>query len=124
MPKIRKFLLVSNDAAACSLVSSALLKQFPAALVMHCQDGDTAADVAASMEVSAIVSQRTDRADVLSLVGQLHRANRRIPIIVISAVDFTAESARVGAAGFVLLEHVSRIGEVVEKALRPDAGVR
>ncbi len=124
MAKIRKFLIVANDAAASSLVSSALLRQFPAALVMNCQDGDTAAEIAASMDVSAIVSLRTESADVLTLAGQLHRANRRVPIIVSSAVDFAAESARVGAAGFVPMEHISRIAEAVERALRPDVGTR
>lgn len=101
MSRYPLFLLVDDVAENRLLISRALFKQFPNAVVCECQDAATATDFAARGGASAAVVHRTHEHDGASLVAFVRKGNLLLPVVMISGRQPPPLAAEVGADAVV-----------------------
>jgi len=73
--------------------------------------------LAQSEKISAIVTRRTIGMGGIALVRDFRRANARVPIVMVSGIDRTAEALAAGANRFLLYDEWLRIGTIVAELL-------
>lgn len=101
MPGFHRFLLVDNVAENRFLLSKALLKAFPDAVVSECQDTSTAIALISGESCSVIVVHQARDLDGSTFIDLVRRYVPRAPIVLISE-EPTPPGSSQGAANRVV----------------------
>lgn len=101
MPGFQRFLLVDNVAENRFLISKALLKAFPDAVVSECQDTATAIALISSESCNVIIVHRARDLDGTTFIDLVRRYMPRAPIVLISE-EATPPGSSQGAANRVV----------------------
>jgi DNA-binding NtrC family response regulator len=113
MPPTQKFLIIDDNADSRFLLAKTLMRKFPAALMIECADTGTALLAAENDRPVAVIVHRTIDTSGLHLLPLLRQLNPRMPIVMVSGIDRTAEAIAAGATFFLNYDEWLRIGSVV-----------
>jgi CheY-like chemotaxis protein len=111
MSRFNRFLVVDDLPENRFLISKALLKEFPDALVAECQDSSTAIAVVSRESCSIVIVHRTRDLDGATFTDVLRRYCPRVPVLLLSE-DAVEESALTPAGGVVSWNSWKTIGRV------------
>lgn len=114
----RKFLVVDDNSEGRSLLSRTLLRKFPQAVVLECQDGGSANEIAGVEKLDAIIAHRAGEMDGEHLVRALRATSNKTPIIMVSGMDRTDVAHAAGANQFLNYDEWLRLGTLVADMLR------
>lgn len=89
------------------------MRKFPLAVVSECQDGATAATIAGSEHLDAVVVHRAGEMDGATLVRSIRKVAPELAIVLVSGIDRSAVAKAAGADVFVNFDEWLRIGTVV-----------
>ena len=117
MSRPRKFLVIDDSADDRILMSRALLRKFPKAVIEECQDGENAVASAATDDIDAIIVHQLWELDGPSLIELLRAVNPAAPIIAMSGLDRSHAAIAAGATRFVTHDERHRIGIIVSAVL-------
>lgn len=117
MPVARKFLIVDDNPDSRFLLVKTLLRKFPQAVLLECQDGSTAVNLTKSKSLDALIVHRAEEVDGLTLIRMLREVNAKVPIVMVSGIDRSKESLEAGATAFLSYEAWLRIGTIVAELL-------
>ena len=112
-----KFLVVDDNADSRFLLVKTLLRKFPRAVALECQQSESAVEIARSEKPTAIVAHRAADSDGLTLIRLLRRVNATVPIVMVSGFDRSAQALAAGATAFLNYDEWLRIGTLVADLL-------
>ena len=110
MPHYQKFLLVDDVAENRFLVSKALLKHFPDAIVMECQDSSTAMSIIRSENTSVGIIHRSRDIDGTTFVNLVRRCGSSLPLVLLSEEKPVPDPRESGATAVVSWDAWTTIG--------------
>jgi DNA-binding NtrC family response regulator len=114
----RKFLVVDDNADSRFLLTKTLMRKFPSAAIVETGDDATAAAIAASEVVDAIIIHRTGEVTGIEMVRLLRGMCPDVPIVMVSGIDRAPEARKAGASYFLLYDEWLRLGTVVTDLLQ------
>lgn len=116
MREARSFLVVAEDADRLMLISAALHRKFPNAVVQTCRDGEAAFVAVQAQKLDAIVALRSTDFDELPLVENL-RSRIAVPIVLVSGAEHERFATDAGATTFLHRDRWLMIGNVVAEVI-------
>jgi CheY-like chemotaxis protein len=119
VPSSKRFLIIDDNADGRSLLSRTLLRKFPDAAIVECQDAATAVATVQTLPVSAILVHRAGEHDGVSLIRLLRQEKPDVPIIAVSGIDRSAASLGAGATRFLNYDQWLMVGKLAEELLGP-----
>jgi response regulator RpfG family c-di-GMP phosphodiesterase len=123
MPTPSKVLVVDDNPESRFLLTKTLLRKFPQVMVLECADAGSAQRTAALEPLDVIVLHRTADVIGVDLIRMLREVSDKIPIIMVSGIDRSAEAMAAGANFFLSYDEWLRIGTVVAELLSLPAPV-
>ena len=118
MIEIPQFLVIDQNVDGLNLLVRTVQRKFPQAIVLECQDTETALAIARTEKLGAIVTHRAVGTGGIELVKLLRESNADVPIVMVSSVDRDVAAQAVGASAFVLYDGWLTIGPVLEDLLK------
>jgi DNA-binding NarL/FixJ family response regulator len=112
------FLVIDDNPDSRFLLVKTLVRKFPEACVLECQDGDGAVELARREDLAAIITHRATEIGGIDLLRQLRTVNSAVPIVMVSSIDRRAAAHQAGANAFLLYDEWLRIGTVVAALIR------
>src|SRR3954464_12276491 len=97
MTSSANFLVVDDNPDTRYVVVRTLGKSFPEAVIVECEDAETALGRARSPEFSAVIVHRTTEMTGVFFVQSLRQLNPTVPVLMISGIDRTHAAAAAGA---------------------------
>jgi CheY-like chemotaxis protein len=127
MPGFHRFLLVDDVAENRFLVSKALLKSFPDAVVLECQDSSTAISLLRHDQCDVAVVHRTRDLDGVTFIDLIRRCCPRASTVLISEESPLPDPDRIGATQVIGWDTWQMVGPVcahiiAQAAERADVG--
>jgi DNA-binding NtrC family response regulator len=113
MSQSMKFLVIDDNPDSRFLLTKTLMRKFPAAAYVETGSDATATEVAAEDNVDAIIIHRTADVSGIDMVSVLRAVNPRVPIVMVSGIDRSAEAMKAGASYFLLYDEWLRLATVV-----------
>jgi DNA-binding NarL/FixJ family response regulator len=111
------FLVVDYHPESRYLLVKTLLRKFPGATILECDEAEQALKVSREVPLSAIITHRTVEETGADLVRQFRADHPRMPIIMVSGIDRQEAALAAGATCFLHYDEWLRIGSVVETHL-------
>ena len=110
--KFQRFLLVDDVAENRFLISKALLKHFPDAVILQCQDSSTAMAMIRKEQSSMAIVHRSRDIDGTTFVNLVRRCDSSMPIVLLSEDRPVPDPVKCGASAVVSWDAWSTIGFV------------
>lgn len=122
----KSFLVVDDNADSRFLLVKTMLRKFPDAEILECQESVDAVRLARSEALSAIVAHRAADLDGISLIRELRAANSEVIILMVSGLDRTQKALQAGATCFLNYDEWLCVGSLVTDLLsrKQAAGIR
>lgn len=117
MPDFHRFLLVDNVAENRFLISKALLRAFPDAVVSECQDTSTAIALISGEKYNVIIVHRARDLDGTTFIDLVRRYMPRVPIVLISEEPTPPGSSQGAASRVVSWDAWQSIGTVCDELI-------
>jgi DNA-binding response OmpR family regulator len=117
MRQARCILVIAEDPDRLMLISAALHRKFPNAVVQTCRDGDAALQAVERQKLDAIVALRSTDLDELPLVESLRRMSA-VPILLLGTAEHRKLAVSAGASRFLEREGWLLVGKVVAEMIR------
>jgi DNA-binding response OmpR family regulator len=99
------------------LLVRTLRRKYPQAKLLESDDAENALAIAASPDLSVIVTHRTFEVSGVELVRALRAVNATVPILMVSGMDRQTAALAAGANAFLHYDEWLRVGTVVEELL-------
>jgi CheY-like chemotaxis protein len=115
-----RYLLVDDNAESRYLLGKTLLQKTPNAILLECQNAESAFELVGDDGLVAVISHRAADMEGIELIAQLRQRNPRVPLVMVSGRDRQADAIAAGADCFVPFEDWRRICDI----LRPMMGAR
>lgn len=112
-----RFLLVDENLDGLFLLNKALLRTFPRAVMIECESAASAFAVLRKEKIAAVISHRTHEFDGASLVREMRKIHRTVPIIMTSGFDREKLALEAGATRFFNYDQWLTIGPFVAELL-------
>lgn len=122
-PTHKDFLLIDADADGRVLLARTLLRVFPRAAIVECQDLETAVNLLVTHEFDAVVSHRAIGADPEKLVRAIREQKRNVPLLAVAGNDRRKQLVLAGATMFLSSNEWIRVGTVVADMLAPQPAI-
>jgi DNA-binding NtrC family response regulator len=122
MSQPRSFLVIDDNADGRALLNKTLLRKFPAALIVECQNADSAVDHVSKNRLDAVIVHRVWDVDGATLIRRLRAADENVPIIAVSGIDRTKEALAAGATRFMSYDEWLRLGTIVQEIIGGSGG--
>ena len=113
----RRFLVIDHNPDSGSLLVRSLARKFPQSVIQLAKESGTAAVVAATERLDAVVLHRTLEDSAVELVRMLRNIDLAMPIVVVSGVDRSEEVLAAGASGFLNYDEWLMVGTFVANAV-------
>ncbi len=117
----RNFLVVDADDDGRVLLVRTLLRIFPQAAIVECQDFQTAVNLVRVNTYDAVVAHRAIGAGPETLIRAIRQENSEVPILAVSGLDRTSEMLAAGATRFLNYDEWLRVGTIVSDLLAPQS---
>lgn len=112
-----RFLVVDFHAESRFLLVKTLLRKFPGATILEEDDGDRAAELVRTGNITAVITHRTFEVAGADLVRVFRAIDAQLPIVMVSGIDREEAAVHAGASSFLHYDEWLRIGSVVESHL-------
>lgn len=116
-----KFLVIDDNPDSRFLLVKTLMRKFPNAVLLECQQSTPAINIARAETPTAVIIHRAEDIDGITLVRQLREANDIVPIVMVSGIDRAREALAAGATSFLHYDAWLRIGTLVSELIGRDA---
>ena len=117
MADLLQFVVVDNHPDNRFLLTKTLKRRIPDAVIIECQDSDTALSAVTGAAVAAVVVHRARDLGGILLIEQLRGANATVPILCVSGVDLKSEALKAGANAYLPYDAWLRVGSVVAELI-------
>jgi CheY-like chemotaxis protein len=116
-----KFLVIDHNPDGRALLIRTLVRKFPEADIIESRDAAHAVATAASVQLNAIITHRTEETDGVAMIRLLRQANAEVPILMVSGTDRSEEALSAGATRFLHYDEWLRAGTVVADLIQQPA---
>ena len=117
-PRARTFVVVEHDQDGMALIHRTLRRKYPHAKIESCVEAQQALAILAESPVDAVIVHRPIGMNGLDAIALIRKANRNVPIIMVSSVDYHTEALAAGADSFLLYDAWLMLGGVVADSLK------
>lgn len=117
MANHKNFLVVDADADGRVLLARTLLRVFPDAAIVECQDAETAVNLVKAHNYDAVVAHRAIGADPEGLIRMIRERDRNVLLLSVSGIDRKKEVLNAGATDFLLYDEWLRVGTIIAEML-------